>query len=92
MNENQRGNYDFTNKKVIFVTGTSAHQTGTKLEYFNRVKEWNENGNKIATWIVELKDNEKIESGGYDVIVTYQVKRLTKRRKRIIIDQIKTNK
>lgn len=91
MTETQRKNFDLTDKKVIFVTGNSAHQTGTKLEYFNRIKKWNEDGNKIATWVVELNDDEKIKSGGYDAIITYHVKRLSKRRKRIIIDDIKNN-
>ncbi|AUC74915.1 hypothetical protein [Olleya sp. Bg11-27] len=92
MTEAQRKNHDLTDKEVIFITGNSAHQIGTKSEYFNRIKKWNENGNKIATWIVELNDDEKIKSGGYDVIVTYHVKLLTKRRKRIIINEIKASR
>lgn len=89
MTETQRKNYDLTDKKVIFITGNSTHQFGTKTEYFNRIKKWHENENKIATWIVELNDDEKIKSGGYDVIVTYHVKLLTQRRKRIIIKEVK---
>ncbi|WP_189663208.1 MULTISPECIES: hypothetical protein [unclassified Polaribacter] len=47
----------------------------------DQIKEWNENGNKIATWLVELNEDERAISGGYDVIITYWVKALTKKRK-----------
>jgi hypothetical protein len=92
MNNEQRKNYDLTDKKVIFVTGNSAQQFGTKSEYFDQIKEWNKNGNKIATWIVELNENERKISGGYDVIITYWVKILTKKRKKKIINEIKASR
>ena len=92
MNDEQRKNYDLTNKKVIFVTGNNAQQFGTKSEYFDQIKKWNENGNKIATWIVELNENEQKISGEYDVIVTYWVKILTKKRKKKIINEIKARR
>jgi len=94
MNEIQRKSFDFIDKKVIFITGNSGKTIGTKSEYFDFIKEWNKDGNKIATSVVELNENEneKINSVGYDVIVTYWVKFLTKRRKRIIIDEIKASR
>jgi len=92
MNEEQRKNFDLTNKKVIFITGNSAQQLGTKSEYFDKIKEWSKNGNKIATWIVELNENERKISGGYDVIITYWVKILTKKRKKKIITEIKASR
>jgi len=91
MNDEQRNNFDFSDKKVIFVTGNSAHQFGTKSEYFDQIKEWNKDGNKIPTWVVELNENEKINSNGFDVIVTYWVKTLTKKRKRKIINGVKAS-
>ncbi len=94
MNEIQRKGFDFTDKKVIFITGNSGKTIGTKSEYFDFIKEWHKNGNKIATSVVELNENENkiINSVGYDVIVTYWVKLLTKRRKRIIIDELKASR
>ncbi|MFD0835103.1 hypothetical protein ACFQ0I_04965 [Mariniflexile aquimaris] len=92
MNYEQRKNYNLTDKKVIFVTGNSAQQFGTKSEYFDQIKAWNENGNKIATWIVELNENERKISEGYDVIITYWVKSLTKKRKKKIINEIKASR
>ena len=90
MNDIQRKDFDFTGKKVLFVTGNSGKKIGTKSEYFDYIKEWNKKGNKIATWVVELKPKqiEKINSAGYDVIVTYWVKMLTERRKKIIIKEL----
>jgi len=92
MNDKQLKNYDLTDKKVIFVTGNSAQQFGTKTEYFDQIKESNKNENKIATWIVELNENERKISGGYDVIITYWVKILTKKRKNKIINEIKASR
>ena len=92
MNDEQRKNYDLANKKVIFVTGNSAQQFGTKSEYFDQIKAWNKNGNKIATWIVELNEDERTISGGYDVIITYWVKVLTKKRKKKILNGIKASR
>jgi hypothetical protein len=91
MTNEQRGNFDFKNKKVIFVTGSSGHLLGTKSKYFDNIKEWNKNGNQIATWVVTLKENEKIYSGGYDVIVTYWVKIFTEKRKKKILKLVKAN-
>ncbi|MBD3892172.1 hypothetical protein [Olleya marilimosa] len=92
MNDEQLKNYDLTDKKVIFVTGNSAQQLGTKSEYFDQIKQSNKNENKIATWIVELNENERKISGGYDVIITYWVKILTKKRKNKIINEIKASR
>ncbi|WP_158851272.1 hypothetical protein [Algibacter sp. L1A34] len=92
MNDEQLKNYDLTDKKVIFVTGNSAQQFGTKSEYFDQIKESNKNESKIATWIVELNENERKISGGYDVIITYWVKILTKKRKNKIINEIKASR
>lgn len=88
MNDEQRKNVDFSDKKVIFITGPGASRIGTKTEYFDNIKKWQEKGGKISTWTVVLNEKEKIDSGGYDVIVTYWVKVLTKRRQRIILKQI----
>jgi len=78
---------------VIFITGNNGHQFGTKTNYFNQIKERNQqiNNEKIATWVVKLTKEEQLASG-YDVIVTYWVKILTKKRKRKILNAIKTSR
>ncbi|AXP82820.1 hypothetical protein CJ739_3760 [Mariniflexile rhizosphaerae] len=85
----KRNGFDFKNKKVIFITGNSGNQIGTKKEYFDYIKKWNKKNSKVATGIEILTDEQKIESDGYDVIVTYWVKVLTKKRKRKILNEIK---
>ena len=84
----QRNGFDFGNKKVIFVTGSSGNRIGTKKEYFDDIKEWEKIDSKVATGIVVLTEEEKSRSGGYDVMVTYWVKRITERRKKEIIDAL----
>lgn len=93
MTEDNKQHFDFTNKKVIFITGNNGHQFGTKTNYFNQIKERNQqiNNEKIATWVVKLTKEEQLASG-YDVIVTYWVKILTKKRKRKILNAIKTSR
>lgn len=92
MNDEQRNGVNFTNKRVIFITGPGASRFGTKTEYFDNIKKWKETNERISTWTVELNEKEKIASGGYDVIVTYWVKVLTKRRQRIIIGELKSSR
>lgn len=83
--------FDFTNKKVIFVTGNSGNQIGTKPDYFDKIKQRNQTDDKIATWVVKLTEEEQLQSG-YDVIVTYWVKVVTERRKRKILNEIKASR
>ena len=91
VNDEETKHFDFTGKRVLFVTGNSGHTIGTKSEYFDFIKRWNADGHKIATWVVALNpnQNEQLKAGGYDVIVTYWVKVLTKRRIRLILESIK---
>ena len=91
MTDYNKQNFDFANKKVIFVTGTTGHKFGTKSDYFYKIKQRNPTDDKIASWIVKLSPEEKIESG-YDVIITYWVKGVTKRRKRKILNEVKASR
>jgi len=90
LNDDQRKGTDFTDKKVLFITGTKGDRFGTKSEYFDYIKEWKKKGNQIATWVVELNSDQtkKLNSAGYDVIVTYWAKLLTQKRKQIIVSEI----
>ena len=88
MSKNQIKNFDFSEKKIVFITNTSGQNFGTKSEYFNAIKEWDKNGNKISTGLIVLNEKEKIDSGGYDAIVTYWVKKFTTRRKRKIVKKL----
>ncbi len=88
----KRNGFDFNDKKVIFVTGNSGNRIGTKKEYFDYIKKWNEKDSKVATGIDTLTNDQKLESNGYDVIVTYWVKVLTEKRKKKILTEIKASR
>lgn len=87
----QLKNHDYTKNKAIFITGNSGRKFGTKSGLFNQIKEWDKNGEKIATSVIELNENEKEISGGYDIIITYWVKALSKNRKNKIIRSMGQN-
>lgn len=88
----KRNGFNFNDKKVIFVTGNSGNRIGTKKEYFDYIKKWNEKDSKVATGIDILTTDQKLESDGYDVIVTYWVKVLTEKRKKKILTEIKASR
>jgi len=92
MNDDQKKECDFVNKKVVFVTGESASRIGSKSDYFEEIRDRNETEGKISTHIIEFNENEKAKSGGYDIIITYWVKLLTNRKKRIIIRKLSRGK
>ena len=88
----RRNEFDFTNKKIIFVTGNSGNFIKDKSDYFKNVRERIGTNSRIGSDIIVLTEDEKIKSGGYDAIVTYWIKVLTERRKRKIISEINTGR
>jgi len=91
MNENQRKGFDFTDKKVLFVTGNRGKRIGTKSEYFNNIKQWDKGDEKIATWVMILNEKEKNDAGGYDAIVTFWVKYFPKKGIRKVVKKLKAS-
>jgi hypothetical protein len=70
--KDKRGDFDFADKKIIFITGSNASTKGFKRDYFKNVFKWSTDSNsKISTELVILSAQNKIESGGYDAILTY---------------------
>lgn len=70
----QSKEFDFSNKKILFVTGSNGGTLGSKSAYFDDVKEWKTKYNsKIATSLIVLEESDKIKYG-YDAILTYWVK------------------
>ena len=80
--------FDFEGKKIAFITGSSGSKIGSKTAYFTDIRKWQENGESIATSLVILTPEEKIESGGYDAIITYWVKVFTPKSKKAIIEKL----
>lgn len=69
-------------KNVLFITGSSASQFGTKSDYFEDVRKWNEKEAKISSRLDWLTPEEKELSGGYDAAITYWVKIFTKKKRK----------
>lgn len=80
----KKSGFDFKNKRILFVTGSNGSTLGSKIEYFNDVREWKAKHNdKIASTLFVLDDSEKSEYG-YDAIITYWVKVYNPKQKRVL--------
>lgn len=87
--KSSRDTFDFTNKKIAFVTGSSGSKLISKQEYFlNCVKPWTDKGSSPQIFFVRLTLEEKQKSGGYDAIVMSWVKLSTDKQKKRIIEQL----
>ena len=84
--------YELKGKKVLFITGSAASRAGSKSEYFDHIRSWNENNSRVATTVRILDADEKEASGGYDLILGYWVKLFTDQRKRKIIRRLSKDK
>jgi hypothetical protein len=69
-----RSEFSFANKRLIFITGESGSVLGSKREYFDYVKKWQaEHGRSYigGSGLTPLTAAQRVQSGGYDAIVTY---------------------
>ena len=67
--------FDFREKKILFVTGSSGMTLGRKNDYFDSIKRYEDS--HIQTGLIVLTEKEKLEYG-YDAIIYYWVKLLNK--------------
>lgn len=77
----QRKEFNFSKKKVAFVTGSNGKTLSDKKKYFDLEKErllrgYSGNGGTL----VILDEEQKQETGGYDVIILYWSKILPTRK------------
>lgn len=86
--DKQRADFDFRNKKVVFVSGSTGTRFITKQKYFADIQRSIEANSEVVSSLIVLNENERIESGHYDAIVTAWVKVLTPKRRRIIIREL----
>ena len=68
----QRKSFDFGEKKVAFITGSNGKTLSNKKKYFDLEKErvskdYGGNGGTL----IFFNDEQKQESGGYDVVILY---------------------
>lgn len=83
--------YDFTNSKVGFFFGNNGAKIQTKKDYFDSVK--NRLGNCYSAsydYLVKLTEEDKVDSGGYDVIIVSWSKIIPTAKERMI-NKLKNN-
>ena len=70
--------FDFSFKKIAFITGNSGKLILSKSQYFKDcVKPWLDKGLIPQTSVIILTKEEKEKSGGYDAIILSWVKLFT---------------
>lgn len=84
----QRKTFDFTNKKIAFVTGNTGNRLLTKSDFFkNYIKPYTDKDSQPQVSFIPLT---KEKPGGYDALVLAWVKLFTAKQKRNIIEQLST--
>jgi hypothetical protein len=70
--EKSRNDFDFTNKKVGFITGSNGKTKSSKEEYFKLEKDrFNRNNTTNGGTLYIFNATQKAESGGYDAVIVY---------------------
>lgn len=81
--------FDFTNTKIAFVTGSAGTRIIGKKHYFEKlILPWIEQDMKPVTFYKKLTVEEKEISGGYDAIVFAWVKWYTEKKKTILVRKL----
>ena len=86
--EKLRDDFDFHDKKVAFITGSSGSHILSRTEYFASIHPWIVEGATPQISMLELTLEEKKKSGGYDVFVLSWVKIFTEKQKRNVIEKL----
>lgn len=85
----QRNNFEFKEKQVAFVTGSSASQLITKSQFFESLHKNSSTGKQIPLRMVVLTVDEKSNSNGYDVIIfSWSKVVITNREKKKVLQQL----
>ncbi len=82
-----RADFDFSGKKVAYVTGSAGKVLSSKKDYFEQVLKSPDPAH-MATSLVRLTAKEKQRSGGYDAVITYWVKVFMKGSKSAILRKL----
>ncbi len=77
----KRDSFDFTNKTIAFVTGSSGRTHSNKKRYFDLerdriARDYSLNGGTL----IRFNETEKKQSGGYDAVILYWSKILPTRK------------
>lgn len=85
-----RTDFNFTDKKVAFITGSNGGKIVSKSDFFrNTVIPWIEKNSKPQIFMVKLTEDEKLKSGGYDVLVLSWVKVFIPKTQEKVINKLK---
>ena len=84
-----RNDFNFTDKKVAFITGSNGRTIVSKSDYFqNSVIPWIEKDSEPQIFMIKLTEDEKLKSGGYDALVLSWVKVFTPKTQEKVIRQL----
>jgi hypothetical protein len=84
--------FDFDDKRIVFATGSNGSTLGSKIDYFEDVREWKENYHaKVATSLIVLNENDRSKYG-YDAVIAYWVKVLAPKSTKRILEKTKDKK
>jgi hypothetical protein len=73
--EKSRKNFDFTDKKIGFITGSNGKTVCSKKEYFDLERNrFNHNSTPNNGTLYVFNAAQKAESGGYDAVIIYWCK------------------
>ena len=67
----KKDSFDFINKKILFVTGSSAGTFSKKSYFFSAVKEWKENNSNVGGMGLYVLTVEEKQKYNYDAILFY---------------------
>ena len=84
-----RDAFDFTNKRIAFVTGSNGGKLISKQDYFlTCVRPWIDKNSIPQISFVCLTQEEKQKSNGYDAVVMSWGKVFTDKQRKNIIEQL----
>jgi hypothetical protein len=87
----QKDTFDFSQKQIVFVSGSSGTRIISKKDYFHGL-DLSDNKETNGQSLIIFTPEEKVQSGGYDAIILYWVKLFTDKRKQKIIKEIKISR
>ncbi len=84
--------FDFQNKRIAYVAGTTGNIILTKDEFFKKYMDpiVDDEKRNVCNLII-LTESEKIESGGYDAVILTPAKLFTDKDRNEMIKMLKIN-
>lgn len=87
--KNERDTFNFQEKKIAFITGSSGYKIVTKAHFLDTcVRPWTTKGSKPQIFMVRLTQEEKKRSSGYDAIVLSWVKLFTEKQRKKTVNKL----